>query len=428
MAVAGALLLPRGIYDIRTVETMKIQTERLTLRPFVPADAAAASCNSKQPSVAHYLSDMVLDSPKEARAWIRWVNKRSNDKEPFRAFAIERRQDAALLGLVGVAPKKELDGEIEILYAIADEYQGCGYAAEAGRAMLWWAFEQAGQEVLSALVQPENKASRRVIEKLGFVYCDSRVLPHDGENCTFDYFRRCHTDTLPGPDWTEQTLYRPEKMADFFNARAQGYDAHMLNTFPEDIYQRLGSFLPETDAALRVLDIGCGTGLELRYLWEKAPNAQVTCVDLSAEMLRLLRENHTEKARQITAVQASYLDWAYPPAAFDLVVSCMTLHHLLPQEKQAVYQNIRRSLRPGGCYLECDFIVDSPQAAQYRRRYEAIRAFAPESTAQGAYHIDIPCDLAAQQQLLQKSGFSAVETLADCIRPHGSYAILRGGC
>ena len=406
---------------------MKIQTERLILRPFVPADAAAASRNSQQPSVAHFLSDMVLDSPKEAHAWIRWLNERESDAEPFRAFAIERRQDAALLGLIGVAPKKELDGEIEILYAIADEYQGCGYAAEAGRAMLWWAFERARQDVLSALVQPENKASRRVAEKLGFVYCDSRVLPHDGEDCTFDYFRRYHTDTLPGPDWTEETLYRPEKMADFFNARAQGYDAHMQGTFTEDIYQKLGSFLPETDDVLRVLDIGCGTGLELRYLWEKAPNAQVVCVDLSGEMLRLLTQNYAEKARQLTVVQASYLDWAYPPAAFDMVVSCMTLHHLLPQEKQAVYQKIRRSLRPGGCYLECDFIVDSPQAAQYRRRYEVIRALTPEGVAQGAYHIDIPCDLATQQQLLRESGFGAVETPVDCIRLCGSYAILRAG-
>jgi len=52
--------------------------------------------------------------------------------------------------------------------------------------------------VLSAIVKPANIASRRVIEKLGFVYGDTRTLPYDGKDCSFDYFRLYHTDSLSG--------------------------------------------------------------------------------------------------------------------------------------------------------------------------------------------------------------------------------------
>jgi len=48
--------------------------------------------------------------------------------------------------------------------------------------------------MLSAIVKPENKASRRVIEKLRFVYVNTRVLSYDCADCEFDYFHLYCTD------------------------------------------------------------------------------------------------------------------------------------------------------------------------------------------------------------------------------------------
>ena len=95
-------------------------------------------------------------------------------------MAIELKTDGKCIGFIGVAPKQELNNEIEILFEIADEYQNNGYATEAGKAMVRWSFEDAGQDELAAIVKPDNIASRRVIEKLGFMYCDTRVLDYDG--------------------------------------------------------------------------------------------------------------------------------------------------------------------------------------------------------------------------------------------------------
>jgi len=57
--------------------SIKIETERLILREFTDNDAAEASYNSKQPTVAHFMSDMILESEQKALEWIHWIN---NDK------------------------------------------------------------------------------------------------------------------------------------------------------------------------------------------------------------------------------------------------------------------------------------------------------------------------------------------------------------
>ncbi|WP_346871072.1 methyltransferase domain-containing protein [Clostridium sp. UBA5119] len=83
--------------------------------------------------------------------------------------------------------------------------------------------------------------------------------------------------------------YEIEEMRSFFNLRAEGYEKHMeesINSFEE--YYKLVSFtLKYTEEVIEILDLGCGTGLELEEIFNKAPNARVTCIDLSEEMLKI---------------------------------------------------------------------------------------------------------------------------------------------
>jgi len=178
----------KGLYFMSSI--INIETTRLILRPFTEADAAAASYNSKQPTVAYIMSDMVLETEEAALNWIRWINNDMFDTDiPCVVLAIELKHNKACIGLIGVAPKKEINNEIEILFSIADEYQNNGYVTEAGKAMIEWVFKKTKQDHLSAIVKPNNKASRRVIEKLGFAYISTRTLHYDGADCEFDYFR-----------------------------------------------------------------------------------------------------------------------------------------------------------------------------------------------------------------------------------------------
>lgn len=84
-------------------------------------------------------------------------------------------------------------------------------------------------------------------------------------------------------------MERPEAMADFFDARAAGYDNHMRGyiftetTFVQ-FYQAVAAPIAETDQPIRILDLGCGTGLEIETILRRAPNALITGVGVSSKM------------------------------------------------------------------------------------------------------------------------------------------------
>jgi len=216
-------------------------------------------------------------------------------------------------------------------------------------------------------------------------------------------------------------------MNEFFRARVDGYDSHMLSDVGEGQYIQLGGFIPKTDGEIEILDIGCGTGLELGYIWKNAPNAHFTCLDLSKDMLALLVKKHSDRLDCIKTVEASYLDWAYPVGVFDIAVSSQTMHHFLPQQKIEVYRNLYRSLKSGGFYLENDWYVDDVTAEQYRRQFESAMSTLPAYVNAGEYHIDIPFTIEAQKELLAKAGFHTVEVLESHIRVYGSGGILKAG-
>lgn len=89
------------------------------------------------------------------------------DQWEWYAIWMIERKDAAHIGELCF---KGIDdsGSVEIGYGIADEYQGCGYASEAVAAAAAWALEHDIVSCVTAEVDSENIASRRVLEKSGF--------------------------------------------------------------------------------------------------------------------------------------------------------------------------------------------------------------------------------------------------------------------
>lgn len=168
---------------------LEINTQRLTLRSFNINDATVVAYNSQRPSVAYAMSDMILPDENSARQWIEWINSKCNISEPFQVLAVEKNEEKQCIGLIGIAPKRELNNEVEILFAIADEYQNKGYATEAGKAIIDWAFQNCVLDYLVAIVKLDNIASQRVIEKLGFKHIEQRIIPYDGKPTPFNYYR-----------------------------------------------------------------------------------------------------------------------------------------------------------------------------------------------------------------------------------------------
>ena len=98
-----------------------------------------------------------------------------------------------------------------------------------------------------------------------------------------------------------------EKMSDFFESRLDGYDEHMLTNIESanEFYPFTAKELPATGNC-RVLDLGCGTGLELEAYYEWNPSVKVTGIDLSQGMLAKLKRKFVGK--DITLILGSYFD------------------------------------------------------------------------------------------------------------------------
>ena len=85
-----------------------------------------------------------------------------------------------------------------------------------------------------------------------------------------------------------------EKMSVFFESRLESYDEHMRTEIEGagEFYPYTANCLPQS-AGCRVLDLGCGTGLELEEYLSLNPTAKITGIDLSEGMLDALRQNNT---------------------------------------------------------------------------------------------------------------------------------------
>ena len=131
--------------------------------------------------------------------------------------------------------------------------------------------------------------------------------------------------------WLAATRDEPlEGMAAFFDARTGEYEAHMAPWAAQ--YQWMARELPA--GTKRLLDLGCGTGLELDCIFRRFPDLEVTGVDLAGNMLDLLRRKHPGRA--LTLVQADYFAWEPEDGSFDAVVAFETLHHVSAAKEAAL--------------------------------------------------------------------------------------------
>ena len=96
---------------------------------------------------------------------------------PCYAYVIFRRCDGLAVGDAGFFGAPGADGEVEIGYALVPGARGSGLAREAVALLAEWALAQPGVRALTARVEPDNTASLRLLDRLGFV-ADGRSKPY----------------------------------------------------------------------------------------------------------------------------------------------------------------------------------------------------------------------------------------------------------
>ena len=158
-----------------------LYSERLVLTPFAASDVDIAIENFTDPEVLRYAGGVVEEAEIRKKMPI-WIKRGGNGC--IGVWCVADRENGEKLGTVALLPmpveEKETDyslvipgqmpdGDIEIGYFLKRSAWGKGYATEASRRLIRYAFEESPLTEIVANFEAGNDASRKVLEKVGFV-------------------------------------------------------------------------------------------------------------------------------------------------------------------------------------------------------------------------------------------------------------------
>ncbi len=144
-----------------------MDTDRLRLRPFMLSDVLRAFAWYGDPEVMRYTlsgPDRSIEQTAERIA----SYHRHQSEYGFSRWLITERSSGSPIGDMGLRFMPEY-GWVDLGYRLAQSHRGRGLATEAGHAWVQKAFGELKLERLVGVVHPDNYASTRVLQKLGFI-------------------------------------------------------------------------------------------------------------------------------------------------------------------------------------------------------------------------------------------------------------------
>lgn len=172
-----------------------LATARLTLRPWTLDDVDRLHALWTDPDVRRYLWDDVVITRERAEETVRNAIG-SAARERFGQWLVLESTGGSLAGFCGLS-RREPGADLELMYGLAPACWGRGFAAEAARAVLGYAFGTLGLARVTAATDVPNAASARVLERLGM------RLTHRGTlNGLETLFYETRREDFPAPDPT----------------------------------------------------------------------------------------------------------------------------------------------------------------------------------------------------------------------------------
>jgi RimJ/RimL family protein N-acetyltransferase len=145
-----------------------LETDRLILRRFTPADLDCLYALDNDPEVMRYINGGTPTPRAVVKRDILPTFVRYDERRPgFGFWAVVEKASGEWLGWICLRLSQEAPGQSILGYRLCRAAWGRGYATEGARALIRKGFEEWGVQRVVATTYEENRASRRVMEKLG---------------------------------------------------------------------------------------------------------------------------------------------------------------------------------------------------------------------------------------------------------------------
>lgn len=208
----------------------------------------------------------------------------------------------------------------------------------------------------------------------------------------------------------------------FYNSISKSYTESIRRCVPEyeEMLKSLFIYLNPNFLPRKILELGCGTGNLTQLICLKFPDAAITAVDISTECINICKSRILSS--NIEYINSNFKDIDFPNNSFDLVMSSISIHHLIDADKKILFEKLYRYLSVNGVLTfsdqfkgESEFIYQ--KHIEKWKEYTVKQGANPEEWAMWMKHQqehDFHSTLSNHLLWLGNAGFN----LVDCTRRH----------
>jgi RimJ/RimL family protein N-acetyltransferase len=146
-----------------------LETDRLSLREFVPDDAAFLVTLMNSPGWLKFIGDRGVRTLDDARKYIAERLVSSYNTFGFGFYVVMEKDEDIPLGICGLIKRDTLE-DVDIGFAFLPGYFGKGYAQESASAVLKFGVEKFGLKRIVAITTLDNTSSIKLLEKIGLKF------------------------------------------------------------------------------------------------------------------------------------------------------------------------------------------------------------------------------------------------------------------
>ncbi|MCB2184637.1 MAG: class I SAM-dependent methyltransferase [Desulfobulbaceae bacterium] len=216
-----------------------------------------------------------------------------------------------------------------------------------------------------------------------------------------------------------------------FDSGAEDYDLARRQLIPcfDDFYGTALQLITfEREAAIRVLDLGAGTGLFSSLVAKRYPNAEFTLYDLSDRMLDGARKRFAQSDVNVAFAVKDY-STEIIAGEFDLIISALSIHHLTDRAKESLFQKLFACFNKNGLFINADQVLGETPAIENVYRSSWLKQVREKGVSEASLSAalkrmeeDKMSTLSRQLDWLRKAHFSEV----NCWYQNYSFVVYSG--